>query len=562
MATRGYFRSATNGLEIIHLGNAIHTSQPTQNPTSADLWWVYLLTTTLETAGPLWIKLGQWASTRSDVIPDSICKVLGRLRSEVKAHSVEETKRRVQKEMGRCSVSGRVEGLHGIEDVFDEFDFEPVGVGAVAQVYRARLKPQFVTNELSGHTEVAVKVLHPKIEQIIEMDLILLTFFGNLAAWFIPGSKYLAVTEEIQTFSNFMRLQTDLRVEALNLIRFQKNFATAHDLPVSFPTPITSLVSQGLLVETYHDGVLFNMLLDHSPTPFDEELARTGMRAFLRMTMRHNFIHADLHAGNVLVTFQRPSTASSGSFFSRMFQGNKSNSSKPVMETIDSETLAKIRDYAQSSPEKLTKLLEALDRKGYHPHLIILDAGLASTLSPQNSQNLNDVCNAALDFNPDRMVDLLASRCRDPSRVIGLHAARDKMRRLLKSLIVPEGVDGDGNIAEGLDFGGGSVDVGKGKGDGDGDGGNGIKDRAVDDDGLKAKGGARGLLEAGAVLPLKRLRSAQIVANAADLFREHRISLDGEWVALFVAAALVEGVGRRIGGELDLLEVLAEELVI
>ncbi|KAJ3060435.1 hypothetical protein HDU99_005927, partial [Rhizoclosmatium hyalinum] len=92
-----------------------------------------------------------------------------------------------------------------IEDVFIEFDPIPVGVGAVAQVHRAVLKPQYVPSDIIGskgsEARVAVKVLHPGIVPLIEMDLTLLQLGGKLVNMVMPGAKYLAIDEELETFA-------------------------------------------------------------------------------------------------------------------------------------------------------------------------------------------------------------------------------------------------------------------------------------------------------------------------------------------------------------------------
>ena len=94
-----------------------------KNISSAQKSWLYLLVQTLELAGPTFIKLGQWASSRTDVFPNYVCEVLTKLHSDVGAHSMRDTKKTVEKAFGKS-----------FNVVFEHIDSDPIGVGAIAQV--------------------------------------------------------------------------------------------------------------------------------------------------------------------------------------------------------------------------------------------------------------------------------------------------------------------------------------------------------------------------------------------------------------------------------------------
>lgn len=70
---------------------------------------------------------------------------------------------------------------------------------------------------------------------------------------------------------------------------------------VVFPRPWLQLTSEDVLVESYHEGVHMAELLRSADTATRKELARKGLRAFLKMLFEDNFVHADLHPGNILV---------------------------------------------------------------------------------------------------------------------------------------------------------------------------------------------------------------------------------------------------------------------
>ena len=79
-------------------------------------------------------------------------------------------------------------GADCLTDVFADFDREPVGSGCCAQVYRATLA------QYDG-VEVAVKVLHPNVENRFRRDLRLMRTFADLATWMFPDLNWLSMKE-------------------------------------------------------------------------------------------------------------------------------------------------------------------------------------------------------------------------------------------------------------------------------------------------------------------------------------------------------------------------------
>ncbi|KAI8846892.1 hypothetical protein BC829DRAFT_491084 [Chytridium lagenaria] len=304
--------------------------------------------------------------------------------------------------------------------------------------------------------------------------------------------QYLAMNEELMTFSNMMEQQLDLRCEAKNLTRFRQNFAK-EGIPVIFPHPVTELTTKQVLVESFHEGVPLSAFLESNPTVYDEDLSQVGIRAFLKMTLRHNFTHADLHPGNALITFFKPSRPHPTII--------------PAYERDNAISPPEMHRLLQSahSIDEFRSTLTDLWKKGYKPAIIALDVGLVSELLPHNSRNLTDVFTAAVNGDGDTIANLLTSRCRNPSLVIDIPMVRAKMRHLVQD-VTPR--------------------LGRGE----------------------------------KVLPLSQLHSADVVVRAAEMFRTHRIGMDGDWISLFVAAALIEGIGRKLDSDLDLFEVLADEI--
>lgn len=252
----------------------------------------------LERGGPCLIKLGQWASTRPDVLPYRLCRTLGSLHDCVPPHGIEHTRSAIAQAFGRPA-----------EEVFGALSVEPVGSGCVAQVHLATA---------ADGTRLAVKVLHPRVEEIIAADLFLLRAVAfavrALLTPLVPGLRWLSLQEAVGEFAAFMTRQLDLRLEATNLHAFGRNFA--REPRVVFPAPAadkageigSTLSARRVLAETFIDGVtLSSMLRDADGAGGADadaqkaQLAALGLKAFLAMLLKHNFVHADLHPGNIIV---------------------------------------------------------------------------------------------------------------------------------------------------------------------------------------------------------------------------------------------------------------------
>jgi aarF domain-containing kinase len=156
-----------------------------------------------------------------------------------------------------------------------------MGVGAVAQVYKAVLSPRLLPDDSVPEKPVAVKVLHPKVTKLIHRDLKLMAVFASLLDK-VPGVEWLSLPEEVEVFGKLMKSQLDLRGEGRNLVRFRDNFAQRDD--VDFPRPLTMFTSRYVLVEEYEDAIPLRAFLNAPGGPFDDRIAHLGLDAFLVCT--------------------------------------------------------------------------------------------------------------------------------------------------------------------------------------------------------------------------------------------------------------------------------------
>lgn len=254
--------------------------------------WLQVVHRTLERAGPAFIKWGQWAATRPDLFPRDLCSELSKLHSKAPEHSFEYTKRTIEKAFGRR-----------ISDIFENFEEKPVASGSIAQVHRAVLRFRYPGQKVKP-IEVAVKVRHPGVGNSIRRDFVIINTFAKVSM-IIPTLKWLRLDESVQQFAVFMMSQVDLAREAAHLNRFIYNFRRWRD--VSFPKPLYPLVHPAVLVETFEHGESVAHYVDslEGHDRFKSALAHLGTHALLKMLLVDNFIHADMHPGNILVRIKR-----------------------------------------------------------------------------------------------------------------------------------------------------------------------------------------------------------------------------------------------------------------
>lgn len=250
--------------------------------------WLQVVHRTLERAGPAFIKWGQWAATRPDLFPRDLCAELSKLHSKAPEHNFAYTKKAVEKAFGRK-----------LSEIFDEFEQIPVASGSIAQVHRASMKSRYPGREIKP-MKVAVKVRHPGVGDSIRRDFEIINIVAKLSG-FIPSLKWLRLDESVQQFAVFMMSQVDLAREAAHLSRFIYNFRRWKN--VSFPKPVYPLVHPAVLVETFEEGESVAHYVDElqGHERLKSALAHIGTHALLKMLLVDNFMHADMHPGNILV---------------------------------------------------------------------------------------------------------------------------------------------------------------------------------------------------------------------------------------------------------------------
>eukprot|EP00560_Eucampia_antarctica_P008292 CAMPEP_0197825936 /NCGR_PEP_ID=MMETSP1437-20131217/2960_1 /TAXON_ID=49252 ORGANISM="Eucampia antarctica, Strain CCMP1452" /NCGR_SAMPLE_ID=MMETSP1437 /ASSEMBLY_ACC=CAM_ASM_001096 /LENGTH=609 /DNA_ID=CAMNT_0043426161 /DNA_START=101 /DNA_END=1931 /DNA_ORIENTATION=+ len=277
---------------------------------SSNYAWDYAIWS-IEKAGPTYIKLCQWATTRNDLFPVEFISKFSKLQDDTIGHKWKDTEKILQQAFGPDyesifefenvpQIEKKIAAKRGTRRSASE-KFLPIGSGCIAQVYKAKLRKDTLLHPAG--TEVAVKVTHPNIVHKVCVDFYILNKFTSLLEK-IPyiNLDYLSLKDSTQQFLDIMIPQMDLRCEARNLKRFRRDFAG--DEKVAFPAPISDLTSNQVLVESFiHGDAISDWIKDDRSTLKErQEVATIGLETVMKMIFLHDFVHGDLHPGNMIIS--------------------------------------------------------------------------------------------------------------------------------------------------------------------------------------------------------------------------------------------------------------------
>ncbi len=225
------------------------------------------------------LKLGQFLSSRPDLLPAPWIQILAELQDRVPAEDPDAIAERVVDELGAP-----------LDELFARFEREPMAAASLAQVHAA---------ELHDGTPVAVKVQRPGIDEVIETDMAALRVLLGMTADLLPRFDHETVLGQL---SQALRRELDFTAEAQSCAEIRALLAGEPDVMVPRVHPERSS-TRVLTMERIHG----QRLMDYLDTgEHRDHILATMIRATAAQVLVHGVFHADPHPGNFLVVKAEP----------------------------------------------------------------------------------------------------------------------------------------------------------------------------------------------------------------------------------------------------------------
>lgn len=298
----------------------------------------------------LMIKVGQFFSSRLDVLPIEITRELEGLQDDVPPEPFELIKVQIESSLGMP-----------LEVAFEGFNQTPLAAASLGQAHSATLTAKL--RQISGHSKVVVKVLRPGIEQIVEVDLRALRKISLWLSRVKLVSRRVDAPSLIEEFAETTYQEIDYLNEASNLVRFRANFEG--DEIVDAPSVVWDRTSKSVLTLSDVSTIKINdvdALIAAGINP--NAVAGEFARIMFQQIFVHGFFHADPHPGNVFVA--KDSTAPNGFKITFIDFGMMGVVTKRQQQDLRAFLFAVANRDAKawvSSVEKLKLLLPSADKR-------------------------------------------------------------------------------------------------------------------------------------------------------------------------------------------------------
>jgi ubiquinone biosynthesis protein len=233
----------------------------------------------LEELGPTFVKIGQVASTRYDVLPADIISELENLQDQAPPFPYENVQKIIEDELG-----------HPIADLFKEFNEEPLAAASIGQVHYAVLK----TGE-----PVAIKIQRPNMKGTIETDLEILQDLALLAEQRLDWAAHYQIRDIVDELAKSLLEELDYSIEGRNSEKIANQFK--NDSGIVIPKVYWEYTTKKVLTMEYVEGIKLNeaeKLKEAGNNP--KELAKNVVNSILKQILVEGYFHGDPHPGNVL----------------------------------------------------------------------------------------------------------------------------------------------------------------------------------------------------------------------------------------------------------------------
>ena len=366
--------------------------------------------------GPAYIKLGQWLSSRADLLPQPYLDVLEKLQDDVLPAPFSDVRPTLEKELG------------SLDEIFEYFDTSAISGASLGQVYLAKYEEK----------DVVVKISRPHIEQTIGQNIYILKKLLPFATRFIDENLRFSAEGMLSQFIETVHEEMDYRIEARNLIEIKNNLK--EDRSVIIPKVYLDRTSRHVITLEYLPGTKVTDIRTLDEYNIDRaKLVYRIHRLFFKMLLRHSIFHADPHPGNI-------SVSSNGTIILYDFG---------MVGRLDDETRRRlVRLYlglVDKDPVRTTDVLLELGTLEPSVDRRLVEKGLDLSIQSLHGKKvdrmevkaLQDLANKTLSRFPFRLPKSLALYMRMASILEGIyhyHEVRFQFVRVLVNLLEEEGL--------------------------------------------------------------------------------------------------------------------------
>ncbi len=233
-----------------------------------------------EELGPTFVKFGQMASLRPDLVPPPLIDELSKLQDDVAPVDISQISEVIEQSSGKP-----------LKETFSVFDVAPVAAASISQVHRGVLA--------ADGRIASVKVQRPDIRTKMRTDLDILAILAEQLHERIEELKSFNLPNLVRLIKKTLLRELDFRREARYMKIARAYAGEAAD--VYIPEVFEAYCSEHLLVMEFIQGTKLKDFKRESIAD-PELLARQGIVAVIDQILKHGFFHADPHPGNILIT--------------------------------------------------------------------------------------------------------------------------------------------------------------------------------------------------------------------------------------------------------------------